>query len=319
MAKKSTDNTVSPRQIWAVAVLLMLITIAVACWRLLPSLGPDTEFPEQTGIDWEGYSDEPVSIYPSRPDDPSKVTGGEEATMGDGTAATPAKLFPFDPNTASLEDLIQLGLKPKVARTIINYRNKGGAFHEPEDLSKIYTLSDEDFQRLFPFIRILKKSSTRSVAKDRHGQTPPVAGSKMDRYPAKSDRPVTINTATTEDLMSLRGIGPGYANRIIKYRDILGGYHKVEQLKEVYGMTDSLYEAIRPLVIIDGENIIDLDVNNADEATLYKHPYIRKMAKHIIAYRNEIGGFKQIEDFKQVPLINDEIYRKIVPYLNIRN
>lgn len=316
MKKSSSDVSVSPRQIWAVAVLLMLIIIAVACWRLLPSLHADHRSPpEQTRIDWEENTNEDIPTYPSKLNNSAKVAVEESKKTGD----HPAKLFVFDPNTAGQDELVQLGLSPKVARTIINYRNKGGKFYKKEDLSKIYTLSDDDFRRLLPYIKIADRRVDQDGTNTVGSAVSPVYDNNKSLYPSKSNKPVTINSATAEELMNLNGIGPGYAGRIIKYREILGGYYKVEQLKEVYGMTDSLYGIIRPLIIIDKEHINKLDVNKADEATLYKHPYIRKMAKHIIAYRNEIDGFTQIEEFKQVPLINDEIYRKIVPYLKIRN
>lgn len=65
-----------------------------------------------------------------------------------------SELFVFDPNTASYDDLLILGLSARTARSIENYRNKGGKFRRPEDFQRIYTLSEEDYVRLRPFIRI---------------------------------------------------------------------------------------------------------------------------------------------------------------------
>jgi competence protein ComEA len=316
MKKNEVSYSLTQRQIWGIAILLMVIIIGITCWRLLPFTDSE-EAATPTAINWENNN---------------AAEKGSETTTFNAASATaytdnnpphkdyletekPAtKLFFFDPNTASLNDFIQLGLRPKVAQTIVNYRNKGGKFYKKEDFAKIYTLSQEDYQRLAPYINIKSYIPKPDYVKEN------TAGkSYNNNYPSKSNAPVAVNSCTQEQLMQLKGIGTGYANRIIKYRDILGGYVDIAQLKEVYGMTDSLYEAIKPYILIDKTHIKTIAINNATEEELYKHPYIRKMAKGIVAYRKDIGGFKHIEDFKQVPLINEEIYRKIVPYLSLNN
>ncbi len=64
------------------------------------------------------------------------------------------ELFEFDPNTVSREDLKRLGLSAKAINIMMNYRKKGGTFRKREDLSKIYGITEDDFERLFPYIKI---------------------------------------------------------------------------------------------------------------------------------------------------------------------
>lgn len=314
MKSNETTFTLTQRQIWGIAILAALIIITVVCWRVLPFLNAGDRQADPTVIDWTKRQTDSNEAH-------FEYTGKEQPARDYKSSVQQQQLFTFDPNTASLNDFVRLGLKPKVAQTILNYRNKGGRFYQKEDFSKIYTLSEQDYKRLLPYIRIAG-SPARAYATSKDSpksEKPDDAENAPHSYPQKQDKPVLINTAAAQDLMQIRGIGNGYASRIIKYREILGGYHKVEQLKEVYGMSDSLYEAIKPFIVIEPEHIKLIAVNVASEEELYKHPYIRKMAKYIVSYRNEIGGFKQVEDFKQVPLINEEIYRKIVPYLSLKN
>ncbi len=310
MKEKEVIVTLTQRQIWGVAILATLIIITVVCWRLIPSLNSTERQADPAVVGWTEQQSDSNALY----DYPT----GKEQTTRDYKTSVQQQLFNFDPNTASLNDLVRLGLRPKVAQTILNYRNKGGRFYKKEDFAKIYTLSEQDYKRLLPYIKIAGNNSPRQYATAHNYSSGAGSDSSSHPYPQKQNKPVLVNTATAEELMQLRGIGNGYASRIIKYRDILGGYHKVEQLKEVYGMTDSLYEAIKPYMIIEPEHLKLIAINTASEEELYKHPYIRKMSKYVVRYRNEIGGFKQVEDFKQVPLINEEIYRKIVPYLSLK-
>lgn len=303
--------TLTQRQIWSIAILAALIIIAVVCWRLIPSFNATERQADPAVVDWTKQQPDSSGRFEYPVD--------KEQSVRDYKTSIQQQLFTFDPNTASLNDFVRLGLKPKVAQTILNYRNKGGRFYKKEDLARIYTLSEQDYQRLFPYIKITESNPRQyTTSSNTHYQNTSGSDSSAHAYPQKQDKPVLVNTAGAEELMQLRGIGNGYANRIIKYREILGGYHKVEQLKEVYGMNDSLYEAIKPFIVIEPEHIKFIAINSASEQELYKHPYIRKMAKYVVSYRNEIGGFKQVEDFKQVPLINEEIYRKIVPYLSLK-
>lgn len=314
MKKNDSNFILSQRQVWGIAVLLMLIVFVVACWRLLPFFNHAPVEPEQQLISWGEYPKSQTAPLAERSlPEPNSST---DAFTSPHEQVSP-QLFVFDPNTATEQDFIKLGLHARVARTIINYRNKGGKFYKREDFAKIYTLSEQDYHRLAPYIQIKSAASAdkKSFAASEGYKNGGESFTPKSKAPAS---PISLNAASVEQLMQLRGIGPAYANRIVKYRDILGGFYKIEQLKEVYGMSDSLYEIITPFLSVEGEPR-KINVNTATEEELYKHPYIRKMAKHIVAFRNEIGGFKHIEEFRQVPLINEEIYRKLVPYLSVNN
>ena len=56
--------------------------------------------------------------------------------------------------------------------------------------------------------------------------------------------PLDLNTATVEELMSVNGIGESRARAIVAYRDKIGSYTSVEQLKDIEGFGDSLYSKV---------------------------------------------------------------------------
>lgn len=214
---------------------------------------------------------------------------------------TPSLLpFTFDPNRISREELQKMQMRENLINAIINYRNKGGKFFNKKDLQKIYTISEEEYLQLEPFIKFVNDSGQIETASDIITTT----------------FVIEINTADSLDLQQLTGIGPSFSKRIIKYRDMLGGYYDIKQLLEVYGMDIIRFDGIKDQIITNDSLVKKINVNKATIKEMIKHPYIEfYVAKSIINYRNENGTYTNLEEIKNVRLIYEELFQKIMPYL----
>jgi DNA uptake protein ComE-like DNA-binding protein len=127
---------------------------------------------------------------------------------------------------------------------------------------------------------------------------------------------IEINKADSAAWESLRGIGPVLAARIVRFREKLGGFYAISQVRETYGLPDSTFNKIQPYLRLNAVSLKKLDLNTADEKTLGQHPYIRyKLARLIVLYRSNNGPFSQPSDLLGIPLVDDSIYRKIEHYI----
>jgi competence ComEA-like helix-hairpin-helix protein len=127
---------------------------------------------------------------------------------------------------------------------------------------------------------------------------------------------LNLNTADSAALTLLKGIGPAYAARIIKYRNILGGFIDAGQLREVYGLDSSLYALIEPHVFARDSGIKKININAAGIEEFRKHPYFGyRIARALVNYRLAHGPFKNVEDLKAIILIPAYAYNKIEPYI----
>ncbi|MBS1510762.1 MAG: helix-hairpin-helix domain-containing protein [Bacteroidetes bacterium] len=220
-------------------------------------------------------------------------------------------LFYFDPNTATPVDWQRLGLRDKTIATIQNYLSKGGHFYKPEDLGKIWGLHPDEVQRLIPYVQI---APVNSPVPETSSFNASANYSNTHHMPAMVD----INLADTSAYIALPGIGSKLAQRIINFRDKLGGFYSVAQVGETYGLPDSTFQKIKPFLQAGSATVKQIDINTASLEELKAHPYIRyNIASAIINYRNQHGKFSSVEDVKKIMLITDEVYNKVNAYLKI--
>ena len=211
--------------------------------------------------------------------------------------------FPFNPNTMTDDKWLDLGLTNYQIKVIKNYLAKGGKFYKKEDFKKMYSITDAEYDVLEPYITIPNKYDSIN-----HTKT-------FDKI-IKPLYTVSINKCDTFDLDEVKGIGPSYARRIFKYGERLGGYIKKEQLMEVFGLDSVKYNEIKASIIIDTTGLRRININKATIQDLKKHPYFDYyLAKSIVTYRLKNGDYKQVKDIKKAPLIYDDFYQKIAPYL----
>lgn len=200
------------------------------------------------------------------------------------SAFVEGKLFPFEPATASREELISLGFSPKVADILINYRTKGGQFRTKSDVKKIYGVSPELYSRLEHYIII--QESTNSY----------------DKYdnPKKSNTPqvIDINLATKDEWKSLPGIGEYFAQKFIDKRIGLGALVDIEQIAEVYNLPDSTFQKIKPYLKLSKGGIKKININTANESELRQHPYILRWQADDILRNRPIYGLEDLHDLK---------------------
>ena len=222
-------------------------------------------------------------------------------------------LFFFDPNRISTDDWKKLGLRDKTIRTIQNYLSKGGQFKRKEDLQRIYGLRQNEYDRLEPFIQISIETAEK-INEVAGKSSPPV----ITRPFVKTDySPIDVNTADTSEFISLPGIGSKLAARIVNFREKLGGFYSIEQIRETYGLPDSTYQKIKPY-LRSAHPVKRINLNSATMDDLKTHPYIRyNIANAIVAYRNQHGEFSNVADLKKIMLITDEVFQKIEPYLTL--
>ena len=226
-------------------------------------------------------------------------------------AAGEKRLFYFDPNTISKQQWEQLGIPGKTANTIQNYLAKGGKFKTPEDLKRIYGLKQQDYERLLPYVKIEKEVNEKSQSN--HSQN----DEKIPDYNKPgSNTKININDADTSALIRLNGIGSKLAARIVLFRDKLGGFYTIEQIREIYGLPDSVFQKIKPQLQIGDKPVKKININTAAFDELKMHPYIKSdLAKIIIAYRNEHGKYSNAGDLKKIPAFTNEILSHLLPYI----
>lgn len=125
-----------------------------------------------------------------------------------------------------------------------------------------------------------------------------------------------LNTADSLDLVQLYNIGPTFARRIIRYRTLLGGFVDKSQLWEVRGMDSARYNDIAPYLYTDPADITQIDLNSVTLDQLKRHPYLDYyQAKAIVQLRDATGLYHNIEDILKIPIIDNETYTHIAPYL----
>ena len=235
-------------------------------------------------------------------------------------------LKPFDPNSADYSTFISLGLKPYIAQNIIKYRNKGGKFRKIDDLAKIYGLSNDDFKRLKPYIQIKpEKQSIQTqqiIIKDSTDKI--LLPQKENIQTTQKQEKITlgtvidINLADTTDLKKIPYIGSAFARRIVKYRQLLGGFYSVEQLKEVYGLDNELFFKIAPyFTISENPGLQTVPVNQSSLDKLKLHPYINfYQAKIIIELRKKKNKIRDISELTLLEEFAENDLERLTHYLS---
>lgn len=225
---------------------------------------------------------------------------GNSLKLEDTPGPADVQLFFFDPNHVSYDSLILLGLTGKEAGTLINYRNKGGFFTKPSDIKKIYGLGEGKSDRLIPFIVFkpfqIKKTEVVLIRKE--------------------ESLIEVNSCDSALLVSLPGIGPVLSVRIIKYRNLLGGFAVTDQLKEVYGLNEETYELIKGRLFADTALLKRIHINLADYKELARMPYFERFeVSAILKYRELQGRIEAIEDLVLNKILTPEKAEKVSPYL----
>ncbi len=131
-----------------------------------------------------------------------------------------------------------------------------------------------------------------------------------------STQKIAINKATPETLQQLKGIGPAYSQRIIKFRDALGGFATVDQVGEVFGLPDSTFQSIKPQLLISSQLLKKININTATVDELKLHPYLKwKQANAIVTYREQHGLYNTPNDINKILSLPKDLTDKLIPYL----
>lgn len=198
----------------------------------------------------------------------------------------------FDPNKLDQNGWVSLGFSEKQAASIIKYREKTGNFNNPEDLLKLYAIDTTRYNELKPFVRI-EKAIVR-----------------------KKKTILNINSCDSIQLIALPGIGSYRAHKILKFRNLLGGFNTKKQVLETYGIDSSVFIQIQKYIRVEENSWSRIDLNSASLELLERHPYIsNKTAESIVFHRETIGSFQSNNDIFHMGLISGKLYVKLQPYL----
>lgn len=212
IAAYTSFNRTERMGIVALLAIILVLIITKATMHLW--VKPDVNEAEQKALlaKWEAHKRVPIPIK-----------YGPYVPENNDTASTNTvapKLFSFDPNTVTGDQLKELGLQPKTIFIFLNWRSKGKHFYRKEDFKAVYTLSEADYERLSPYITI-----------------------KVQR--------LNLNTADSASLVALPGIGAKLAHKILEYKKEIGSYTTIDQLKDVYHFPDSTFRLLKEMLSVN--------------------------------------------------------------------
>jgi len=216
------------------------------------------------------------------------------------------------PENLSLTDWQRLGLSPKQAASILRFKDKYGlkSYRQMQSIRVLPSALLEKIKDSLVFDEVKANKFTTE------GESPKITSS----ITVKSDHKIQqldLNTATEAMLVALPGVGVYTAQKIIAYRDRLGGFLDLNQLQEIKGLKMETLENILPYIELK-KMIQKMELNEVTIDRLKQHPYLNwNQANSIIKMRTQKGKFSSIEELKESVLIDEETYKKLLPYVSL--
>ena len=244
-------------------------------------------------------------------------TTTDTTSKSDSLTVEPIELKPFDPNTADYRTMLDAGVPREVAVSLIKWRKAGKIFRIKEDVALCYNLTDSLYFILEPYITIGEEYRIKPTPNKQKPQ--PVTPAQEIEY-----TPFRIDTARAEYLHTL-GFSVRQAKLIVRYRDMIGGYHSMAEFEECYAVDSAMAARLEPYIIfppVDTTQItqnpleLPIDINSADSATLVRLRGIgSKSAMHILRYRELLGGYYSKSQISELEVVTEENFHKILPQI----
>lgn len=219
--------------------------------------------------------------------------GKKSKAISDSDSAPNYKVYPFNPNFISDEKAYRYGMTLEQIKRLRNFRNQGKFANSVKEFQMVTGISDSVLNAMAPHFKFPEWVTNPSSN---------YIKSKWKEFPKKETLKVLdINLATKEDLMKVVGIGDAISDRIIKQKELLGGFVSMDQMEEIWGLSpEVIYDLNKYFVIKSNPNIKKININSASIKELGQFYYFRyPISKNIVSYRSMNGDIK-IEDLTNI-------------------
>ena len=234
------------------------------------------------------------------------------------------KRFMFNPNTITDQEWISLGLSAKQTKVIRKYLGKGGSFKKPTDVLNFKFVKEELWNELIPYIVIdtpnFPKTNSYTYTKDT------TAAAVAQKAQEKAEKLIEFrknlnfefNTCSRFNLKQLNLLDSITIDNIMRYKKGLGGFVNLAQLYEPEGIDTTNFAKLKSHLTLDVMSVKTININNCSVSQLNKHPYLSyNVATALVNYRNAHGKYTQITDLKKCMAMNENLLKKITPYLRL--
>lgn len=220
------------------------------------------------------------------------------------------KPMQFDPNLVNKNKLASMGFNSSQIKNLMNFRKSGGKFYQKEDFLKLYTIDTMAFNLFKPFITIPEKDiNITNTAENSSEKT------KKKHITI----PLEINSCTKAELITKLQIPDYLADRVIKYRNLLGGFNDYSQFSEIYGFNPQKIDTNRIKIHFDQDRIEKINLNNGEFKEIISHPYIDKYTTNaILEYRKFMKTITSLDELKENNVLTDDDIKKIKPYVTLK-
>ncbi|RDI51448.1 ComEA family DNA-binding protein [Flavobacterium glaciei] len=206
------------------------------------------------------------------------------------------KIYPFNPNFITDYKGYKLGMSVKEIDRLLSFRKENKYVNSPKEFQNVTKISDSLLNVLSPYFKFPEWVNNKKEFKE------------FTKYPNQAIATkgknvlIDINQATKEDLIKIYGIGEAISLRILKQKEILGGFVSMEQMNDVWGLSPEVIENLNlHFKVSTLPNIKKIDVNNASLKELSQFYYFRyALAKEIVTYRSMNGDINNIEDLTKI-------------------
>ena len=184
-------------------------------------------------------------------------------------------------------------------------------FSRPQSFEEVYRITAVQIDSAVHILQS-QQNRTRDAKK-----IPSRSGSSfLSRAPRVA---LDINEADSAAWERLPGIGEKLSSRIVRYRERLGGFVAVEQVKEVYGLRDSVFFVLSDRLVVEPGFVPKrLLLNAVDYPSLRRHPYVsHELAKALLAYRKAHVRFSSTQELYELVVADSAEIKRLLPYVEI--
>jgi len=222
------------------------------------------------------------------------------------------KIYPFNPNFITDYKGYKLGMSVPEIDRLLAFRKENKYVNSPKEFQAVTKVSDSLLNAISPYFKFPDWVNKKKEFKN-YKNYPNTAFAKKEKIVI-----IDINRASQEELIKIYGIGEAISLRILKFKESLGGFVSMEQMKDVWGLSPEVIENLNShFKVLTLPNVKKIDINNASIKELSQFPYFNyQLAKQIVTFRSMNGDIKNIDDLTKIKGLSIDKANIIVLYLD---